>query len=180
MRTLGAHRTQISGMTATPPARLGTSGHDRFQVAHQATLIRKASITEAYCADALLAAAEALAQPSTTSTMQTMWEELAISATRTWKDQQSAFKNWVGVTIKWDTIDGMADARNAVAHGLGSLTRQQLRNEARVRSRLTKVGLSVTGRDIQLTDTTLQGLAIKCRDFILDLDQKVQVRLAAP
>ncbi len=180
MRTLGNHRTQTARATAATPTRLATQRPDANQVAQQATLIRLASITEAYCADALLEAAEALGQPSTTPVMQIMWDELAISATRTWKDQQSAYKSWIGVTIKWDTVDGMADARNAVAHGLGSLTRQQLRREAAVRHRLKGVGLSLAGRDLALTDTSLHGLALKCRDFILELDQQLQAKLTGP
>jgi hypothetical protein len=180
MRTVGAHRTHLAAMAVPPRARLSTPRHNPHQVAHQATLIRLASITEAYCAGALIAATEALAQPSRTQTMQQMWDEMAISATRTWKDQQAAYKNWVGVTIKWDTVDGLADARNAIAHGLGSLTRQQVLKEAAVRGRLVKVGITLVGRDLELSDTSLHGLALRCRDFILDLDVRIQARLASP
>jgi hypothetical protein len=180
MRTLGAHRTSAAGMSPAGPSRLTTGRHDRLQVAHQATLIRLASITEAYCADALVSAAEQLAQPGRSVTMQAIWDETAISATRSWQSQKTAYKDWLSLTIAWGTIDAVADARNAVAHGLGSLTRQQIRKESAVRGRLTSLGVTLVGRDVELSDGSLQGLGVKCRDFILELDSNLQARLRLP
>jgi hypothetical protein len=180
MRTLGSHRTRLAGLAPAVPSRLRATRTDRVQVACQSTLIRFASITEAYCADALVEAAEQLAQPGRARTMQTIWDEAAVAATRTWNDQKSAYKTWLGVTISWATIDAVADARNAVAHGLGSLTRQQMRKRAAVDARLAQLGVALVGRDLELNDASLQGVALKCRDFIFALDGKVQARLQAP
>jgi hypothetical protein len=180
MRTLGGHRTRLAGLAPAVPSRLGATRNDRVQVACQSTLIRFASITEAYCADALVDAAERLAQPGRARTMQAIWNEAAIAATRTWNDQKSAYKTWLGVTISWETIDAVADARNAVAHGLGSLTRQQMRKQASVTARLAQLGIALVGRDLDLNDTSLQGVALKCRDFIFTLDGKLQARLELP
>jgi len=180
MRTLGAHRMHIAGIPPSRVSRLSGARYDPVQTAHQSALIRLASITESFCAEALVAAAESLSQPGLNPTMQIIWNDAVISATRTWHDQKKSYDTWLQVKVSWETIDAIADARNAVAHGLGSLTRQQLRNETAVQARLKKLGVSVIGRNVELSDSSLYGLGARCRDFIVGLDAALQARLSAP
>src|SRR4051812_30280876 len=180
MRTLGNYQAQSVTLTAPRISRLSARRHEKLEIAQQATLIRLASITEAYCGDALIEAAEVLALPGPTSIVQALWDEAAIKATRTWNEQKSAYKKWLHLTIKWEVIDAMADARNAIAHGLGSLTRQQIKDQATIAARLGSLSIGLSGRDIVLTDRSLKGLALKARAFILDLDTQIDARLQQP
>jgi 3-mercaptopyruvate sulfurtransferase SseA len=66
--------------------------------------------------------------------------------------------------------------RNAVAHGLGKLTRRQLRSEQSVKSKLKAAGITVDDNRIVLSDDSLAAAASACRDFIERLDLTVQAR----
>ena len=66
--------------------------------------------------------------------------------------------------------------RNAVAHGLGKLTRRQLRSEQSVKSKLKTAGIRVGDNRIALSDDSLAAAASACRDFIERLDLAVQAR----
>lgn len=180
MRTLGNYQAQTVTLTAPHMSRLSVRRHEKLEIAQQATLIRLASITEAYCGDALIEAAERLAQPGSTKIVQVLWDEAAVKATRTWNEQKSAYKKWLELTIKWEVIDAMADARNAIAHGLGSLTRHQIKDQATIAARLARLNIGLSGQDIVLTDRSLKGLALKAKAFILDLDTQIDARLRQP
>jgi hypothetical protein len=181
MRTLAAHRGHVAGMKAAGDrSRVGRFAHDRVQAAHQSTLIRFQSITESFCAETLLDAAERLGTPAKSVTAATIWEEAAVAGTRTWEDQQRSYKNWLQVSLDWSVIKTMADVRNAVAHGLGTLTRRQLQSEQAVTNRIRGLGIPVVARVVILSDPALRGLAVKSRDFIYILDDAVQTRVRTP
>lgn len=180
MRTLGGYLSQAPALTAPMRSRLAASRHNKLEVAQQASIIRLASITEAFCADALVEAAEVLGRPGSSATMRAIWEESVINATRTWSAQQKAYKDWLNVKIKWAAIEDMATARNAIAHGLGSLTRLQLHNASSARTQLARLDIGLAGTDLVLTDQSVRGVAIKCKDVILDLDAQIAGRLALP
>jgi hypothetical protein len=180
MRTLGNYQAQTVTLKAPHMSRLSARRHEKLEIAQQATLIRLSSITEAYCGDALIEAAEMLAQPGPTRIVQALWDEAAIKATRTWNEQKFAYKKWLQLTIKWEVIDAMADARNAIAHGLGSLTRQQIKDQATITARLATLSIGLSGQDIVLSDRSLKGLALKARTFILDLDTQIDARRRQP
>lgn len=180
MRTVGGYQSQVLSFVPPRASRLPSRGHDRIAVAQQASIIRLASITEAFCVDALIEAAEELGQPGSSTTMQTIWEESVINATRSWPAQQKAYKDWLDLKIKWETIDAMATARNAIAHGLGALTRRQLRKPHLAKTQLARLDIGLNGSDLILSDQSVRGLAHKCRDFILDLDSQLATRLQNP
>lgn len=180
MQTLGAYLSQAPTLAAGSRMRLPRAGNNKLEIAQQASIIRLASITESFCADALIAAAERLGRPGSSTTMQAIWEESVINATRTWAAQQKAYKDWLDVRIKWTAVDDLATARNAIAHGLGSLTRQQQRSHVAVKAQLSRVDITLNGLDLVLTDQSVRGLALKCRTFILELDAAIEARLQKP
>ncbi len=103
-------------------------------------------------------------------------DEAVIRGTSTWQDQQKSYKEWLGINEDWKAVERLAEARNAVAHGLGKLTRRQLRNEQGVKSKLKAAGIAVNNNTILLSDDSLLAAAAACRDFIERVDIAVQAR----
>ncbi|MGB8960896.1 MAG: hypothetical protein WCC38_02910 [Pseudonocardiaceae bacterium] len=105
-----------------------------------------------------------------------MADEAVIRGTNSWRDQEKSYKDWLGVKEDWKAVEHLAEARNAVAHSLGKLTRRQLRSEQSVKSTLKAAGITVDDNRIVLSDDSLAAAASACRDFIERLDLAVQAR----
>ncbi|MEV8506300.1 hypothetical protein AB0368_15900 [Actinoplanes sp. NPDC051475] len=178
-RTLGAHRAAISALKPGAPSRLRVSlDDDPVQDRCQATLVRLLSITESFASEMLSREIEGAMAQARSQTAAKVADEAIIRATSTWKDQQKAYKDWLGVTEDWKAVERLAEARNAVAHGLGNLTRRQLRTEASVRAKLREAGISLQANRIVLSDENLAAATSACCDFIERLDRAVQARPA--
>jgi hypothetical protein len=176
-QTLGAHRTAVAALRSQPPPRL-PSGRipDPEQIQCQSTLVRLLSITESFTSQLLLREVDKAAARARSASIDSVWEEAATRGTSTWREQQAAYINWLGVKEDWKVAERLAEARNAVAHGLGTLTRRQRRNEASVRSKLKEAGITLTGIRIVLSDAALASAASACRDLIHRIDLAVQAR----
>jgi hypothetical protein len=176
-QTLGAHRTAVAGLRPRRAPRL-PSGKipDTEQIQCQSTLVRLLSITESFASQLLLREIDKAAARAQSVSIDRIWEDAAVRGTSGWSDQEKAYKDWLGVKIDWKAAERLAEARNAVAHGLGSLTRRQLRNEGSVRYKLTQAGITLVGIRIVLSDAALLSAASDCRDLIHRLDLAVQSR----
>ncbi len=176
-QTLGAHRTAVSALRPRRTRRLlsGTIP-DAEQIQCQATLVRLLSVTESFAAGLLMREIDKAAARAKSASIDYIWQDAAIKGTSTWNEQQNAYANWLGVKENWKVVDRLAEARNAVAHGLGTLTRRQLRNETSVRAKLKEAGITLTGTRVVLSDAALSSAATDCRDLIHRLDLAVQLR----
>ena len=155
-QTLGAHRTAMAALRPRPLPRLGVGrANDAEQIQCQSTLVRLLSITESFASELLLREVDKVTARARSAAVDSMWDEAAVRGTNSWKEQQDAYRDWLGVTEKWTAVERLAEARNAVAHGLGTLTRRQLRKEASVRDKLKKAGIPLTGIRIVLSDSAL-------------------------
>ncbi len=134
------------------------------------------SITESFAAQLLLGEVDKAAARAASVAIDNVWDDAAIRATSSWKEQKEAYKNWLGVDTDWKVVERLAEARNAVAHGLGTLTRRQLRKEQSVRYKLKSAGISMVGIRIVLSDAALASAAAGCRDLIHRVDLAVQAR----
>jgi hypothetical protein len=175
-QTLGAHRT-ASGLRPHRPPRLPSGTiPDAEQIQCQSTLVRLLSITESFASELLMREIDKAAARAESVSIDHIWQDAAIRGTGTWSEQQNAYANWLGVKENWKVVERLAEARNAVAHGLGTLTRRQLRNEASVRNKLKEAGITLAGVRVVLSDAALSSAAADCRDLIHRLDLAVQVR----
>jgi hypothetical protein len=176
-RTLGAHRTAVANLPAAIPSRrLSDVGDDRAQIQCQATLLRMLSITESFCAERLLLESEQLVTPSRNQAVANLWDAAAVEATNSWAEQKRAYQQWLGVEPDWKPIDCLAEARNAVAHGLGTLTRRQRRKEESVKAKIKQAGIAMEGDRVVLSNDTLAAVAAACRTVIEEVDLAVQQR----
>lgn len=184
MRTVGHYRTaQASIPDRRGPRRLGLPAPSPSQERAQATLVRLMSITEAYTADTLLRHAEPSAAGSGHPVAVAVYDDAAVAAVRDWRNMRDAYKRWLLVTWEkaaYNPVFTLADARNAVVHGLGTLTRQQTRsNPTGLRTRLAAAGAVVgPGDALFLPDPFVVAAARACRTFVEHVDVQVRQRPA--
>ena len=135
-------------------------------------------MTESFCAERLLNEVEPIIDPSRHKSISAIWERAAIGATNSWSDQKSALRDWLGIRLgssDWKPVEQLVEARNAIAHGLGTLTRRQLRNQEAVRLALADVGIALNpDNEVILTDQALQRAVVACRDLISTYDVALQ------
>lgn len=176
-RTLGAHRAAVAALKSQPRSRLRPSPDgDPVQDRCQATLVRLLSVTEAFASDLLSRKIDQALAGASNPAATKIADEAVIRGTNGWADQERAYKDWLGVKEDWKAVDRLAEARNAVAHGLGKLTRRQMRNEQSVKDKLKAVGIIVVDNRVVLSDEILAAAASACRDFIERLDLAVQAK----
>lgn len=179
-RTLAAHRATVASLGAEPrERRLPGPLEDREQIQCQATLVRILSIAESFSGERLLEELQKIVERSSHKSINELWERAAVSATSTWEEQRNAYKGLLGVTLDnsdWASVGRLAEARNAVAHGLGALTRRQLRNRQSTVSKLQSCGIRLRDNRIVLNDQILFGAAQTCREFIWKLDNAIETR----
>lgn len=182
LRTVGHYRTAQAAMPIrSRPRRLGLLRADPAQEQAQATLVRLMSITEAFTGDTLLRHAEPLAKASPHAVAVAVYDDAAVAAVRDWQMMRAAYKRWLGVgwaNADYDPVKTLTDARNAVVHGLGTLTRQQTRKDAAgLRARLSAAGAQVGPEDsLVLPEGCIVRAACTCRRFVEHVDAQVQQR----
>ncbi|MFC8503806.1 hypothetical protein ACFUC1_15725 [Pedococcus sp. NPDC057267] len=170
-QTLGMHQQAIlNHKTPRTGRRLAVAGSDPLQVQRQATLLRLVSITESFCADRLIDHTEQAINPAADPVRTKVWEQAAIDATKTWEAQREAFKKWHSITPDWLPLEGLSEARNAVAHGLGSLTRRQRRGRSATMTKINRTGISVVNDRLLLEERDLTAAAKACREIIRQID----------
>lgn len=173
--TMGLHRMQVSRLGKDPaPSRLDAPDFDHLQVLRQATLLRTLSITESFCVDRLLEHAEREVSPYESAVRASIWAKASTGAVSTWDGIRDSYKSWYDIRPDWEPLAQLVEVRNAIAHGLGELTRLQ---RAKLRSTLTKItgaGVKVDGALIVLEETNLERTRVVCLELIAEIDYRVQ------
>jgi hypothetical protein len=105
-----------------------------------------------------------------------IWEQVAIDTTRTWEAQKDAFKKWHQISPNWLELEGLAEVRNAVAHGLGTLTRRQQRSHSSTMTKINRTGISVVNDKVVLEEQDLISAAKACRALISQIDAEVTAK----
>ncbi|MEX0985551.1 MAG: hypothetical protein WD096_10975 [Actinomycetota bacterium] len=97
-----------------------------------------------------------------------------------WETHRAAWKKWLGIDLtsapEYAVFDGFVEARNAVMHGAGKLTRRQLAGDGGkvVSSKLQLAGIKVVGARVSLSSETAAICATTCKRLILWIDAKLQ------
>ncbi len=73
---------------------------------------------------------------------------------------------------RYHPLWGFIEARNAIVHGLGALTRRQMKKPPRTRGRLTAANIAVTGTKLILTVDHATDCALVIRDLIRWIDEE--------
>jgi len=168
---------------ATPARRIGRmvgsgplGAYDSNRVRCESAYLRLISIVEAYV-DSLCS--ELFRQQ--TSHQGPMFRALVAAAearaSTNWDERKTAFNDYHSVSLsscsRWSEVDAGIYVRNAIAHGLGSLTRRQ--RSQKVRSKIRSVDVAVVDNRLVLTDVALVRCLSFSNDFIRSIDTGVRL-----
>jgi hypothetical protein len=175
--TLGLHRAQAVPIRSSPDStRLAAPAFDGLQVQRQATFLRMISIAEAFCVDRLLELAEVDVAPSGNVIRTIVWDKASSSAVGTWTSIQDTYKNWYDVKPSWTAMNQLIEVRNAIAHGLGQLTRVQRIKLQSTTSKIVAAKIRLDGDRIVLEESNMQDVRGVCVNLISEVDRLVQAK----
>ena len=179
-RTLAQHQRQATALVRRDHvSRLGTAIHDAHNAHRQATVLRLVSVTEAFCVERLESLSRAAIDPATSSARRAIFDDALRNATGTWQGIRDALKNWHQVEPSWKRNEGVEEARNTVAHGLGQLTYRQRTSRTKTDERLSRVGISVGADDeLHLEEHDVLEVAAICRNLIEEIDRTSRTRIS--
>src|SRR5262245_18192708 len=179
MTTLAQHRRQEALLaTSTPPlGRLSVlpSGARSVQVRRQAAVMRIASVVEAYVAGELVSRIEPHAPKPRSSILDDIYTRAEDSALASWPTLQEHYTRWleikIGTSPSWRRIEATTNVRNAIAHGLGELTRRMARkNLSQLQKDFATIDVQIVGSALVLSEEALWRSAFAAREFISWLD----------
>lgn len=186
MTTLAQHRRQEAALaTSRPPWRgrlraLATSAGS-VQIRRQATLVRIASIVEAYVAEQLILRFEPHAPPPRAAILDDVYVRAEDNAIGSWPKMVDHYSRWFGVKMNprecpsWRRIEALTNARNAAAHGLGELTRRMARKDkSQLKRDFATLDVAMDGNAIVLSEQALRNAAAAGREFIAWLDGELE------
>jgi hypothetical protein len=187
MFTHAQHRSAESAMRSGVIAgRLSVlpSGARARQLRTQSVLVRLISITEAFASTQLVGRLERHMPPPRKSLSEALFIQAEDRATSTWENMESNYKKWVSklelkMCPQHADVKTLVGARNAIVHGLGGLTKRQLR-DPKLPQLITDLGrLDITvDRSHQLTvsEAGLRRSTLQLRGLVVWLDKELSKR----
>lgn len=184
MGTLAQHRRQEAVLATTRRPLRGrlralTATTAPVQIRRQATLLRIMSIVEAFVADQLVQRFEPHAPPPRPAILDDVFVRAEDAAISTWPKMIEHYGRWFDIKLSrtkcppWRRVEAMTNARNAIAHGLGELTRRMARKGTReLELDFATLGLTLSGNSVTISEDSLRRAAETAREFIdwLDLE----------
>lgn len=147
-------------------------------------VVTTVSIAEGFFATTLRTRIED-AFDATTRLMHDARRDAAKSVDSTWDGRLKSARRWFGIDHSAeDCVQSMlafVEARNAVVHGVGSLTRRQMADGGRdVVAKLALVGISVRVGVIDIDRAAVELCAHNCADAVRWLDGENRTAVLAP
>ena len=106
--------------------------------------------------------------------------QFVADSTRSWDGRMQGFRDVAQIKLgdfpDWSQFMGVLDARNALTHGLGRLTRKQIRTPMAISKRLQSIGISVDSGQLQFGPATWALAVQVCSSLVTWLDQAVQAQ----
>jgi len=103
-----------------------------------------------------------------------LWDAELARSGETWAQGDELWKRYFGIAAgdfaNRAALLGFVDARNAIAHGVGALTRRQLQQKPKVASRLAQAGIGLHGNRLILEPPHVERCAAVVKDYIRWLD----------
>ncbi len=142
----------------------------------QATLTRLISITEAFLARRLVDRAEARVLPAADSIREAVWTKAEEQATGSWPNLAAHYAKWLSVPLAkngdFKRVLVHVDARNAVAHGVGELTRRQRRQGRSLTDALSAEGYVLVGGRVDISESVIRTACLLTARVVSFVDQK--------
>lgn len=146
--------------------------YDSGAASRQGCLLRLISVVEAYI-DTLSSALFRETVPTSDELVLRLVDSAQLLASTSWSERHSAFENYHGIKLRkldrWSELDAGIEVRNAIAHGLGWLTRRQRTKS--ITGKLSQLGIIVRDGGIVITESSLKNCRDACVDFVNSLDR---------
>lgn len=182
MRSLAVHRAMRRLRNGGQADRIPTPDFDLHSGSNGPTLVGMIAEVESFCVSRTterikseLGKDSALARDAT--------REVERGIEGSWQQRIHSWKRWYGVVAARSDFDktlAFVEARNAIVHGSGHLTRRQLGNDAgrSVINQLRANGVKVQNGRIILTDDNLSACAVASRESIFWFDHEIETAAA--
>lgn len=175
LRTTLRNYERTASLAAVLPGRirkteLGTT--DPRELAAQSAFLRLVSVTEA-TVDSLGVEATAESVPAVDEAVRLLMLEKELASSSSWEGRKRSFRRHHKVRLancdEFKSIQGAIEVRNAIAHGLGSLTTRQLVS-AETRPRLKRIDVQIVNGFVSLRTGHVSGCASYSAVFLRSLD----------
>jgi hypothetical protein len=119
------------------------------------------------------------ALPATTEMLAAALAAVERQIDTTWPNRRQAWRRWYGIetgkSYPFDKFMGFVEARNALLHGGGRLTLQQLKGDggAYVRRQFAQVGITLRADRLYIGERNVRQCAAVTRDIVLWLDREL-------
>ncbi len=159
-------------------ARNALGAYDFNNARAQNYLFRCVSIIEAYT-DAVLEAMFESVLVGSPAAASLLLEQHLQSATQSWGNRKRSFREHhelsLGAFGQWSKVMALVDVRNAVAHGLGSMTRIQRLNPQGTIERLKLIGVRIEAAELLVDRTNVVIAADVASTYVRWLDAKLDL-----
>jgi hypothetical protein len=179
-RVLALHAIAAAANSSSWAGRLrGTSGLVKTDPARYLILPHIVAIAEEFSRTLLIAKTE-VQVPQDARVLKKLWAKAENQAEGRWEEHLNAWKDWHEVSLQSDplytNLKPFIEARNAIMHGLGELTRRQRRGNqlAALKGELRAAGIEVVGVRLIVSNRSVIRCAHACRAFVDGLDRRAQ------
>lgn len=149
-------------------------GYDFVQVRAQSEYLRLVSIVEAFI-DSTAGELFEVKTRGLDTLVALMTAVVVEQASNSWEERKNAFNRYHGVVLgncaKYSDIDAAVVVRNAIAHGLGGLTRRQ--RNGKDQGKVASMGVALHGHHLIIDQAALNRCVRSCAAFIADVDSRI-------
>ena len=184
MQTLGLYRqwSHTEMTTRLPHSGMSPGESTRF-LSPYVVIPHLVAIAEDFVRSLLIESVETQL-PLEPEVVWTFWRLVEQDIEGGWSQVFEALNEWYGINCKaapsFQKLQGFIEARNAIVHGLGNLTRKQTRTaraERRSRSMLQTAGVPIVGQRVTPNDSTVYSCATTVAEFVSWVDVASQAAL---
>lgn len=178
-RTLAHFRAQVDNDQARAPRgrmrreTIGGVASGRTFQSHDA-ILRLVAIAEDFSIGRFVDVVETVLHAD--PVVAALWEAELDRSSDTWDQRKDLWKRYKNVSVsdfpQRDPLTGFIEARNSIAHGLGGLTRKQLRKRASAAGRLSQANIRLRGESLVIDAAHVEHCAVVVKAFIGWLDDK--------
>ena len=99
------------------------------------------------------------------------------SRNTSWNEREQIDVEDAGAFPEWPKVRGFVEARNAIQHGLGQLTRRQLQGKFRddIFVAVASANIRLAGTRVLILHETVVDCLRYCSEFVLNLDRRAPV-----
>ncbi|MBJ7519368.1 MAG: hypothetical protein JHC84_06705 [Solirubrobacteraceae bacterium] len=155
--------SHVSGLS------LGFHRHD--------ALLRFVGIAEGFAVNRFLEVSDVVVSDDTI--LQHLWQRELKTALDTWERRDKSWKRYFAVDVETygdhARLRGYVEARNAIVHGLGELSRKQRANPADAVAKLRKAGITVVNNRVVIEAAHVDDCARTVIAFVRWLDTRAEL-----